>query len=84
MAVPSVDHILKMESSRSIECTVLKSIMVPEPGYGVVFTIITPGSILRKKLYEVIISDFPSCTCKGFRYMCASALGNPSKKMDSL
>ena len=40
---------------------------------------ITSGSIL-KELYEVTISDFPSCTCKGFWYICASALGNSSKK----
>ena len=79
MAVPSTDHYLKMESSRAIECIVLKSMMVPEPGVGVVFTIITPGSI-SKELYEVTVSNFPSCTCRGFRYMCASALGNPSKK----
>ena len=80
VAVPSTDHYLKMESSRAIECIVLKSMMVPEPGLGVVFTVITPGSISKKELYEVTISNFPSCTCRGFRYMCASALGNPSKK----
>ena len=80
VAVPSTNHILKMESSSSIECTILKSMKVPEPGYGIVFTVITPGSISKKVLYEVSISDFPACTCKGFRYICASALGNPSKK----
>ena len=79
VAVPSTDHYLKMESSRAIECTVLKSMMVPEPGLGVVFTVITPGSI-SKELYEVTISNFPSYTYRGFRYVCASALGNPSKK----
>ena len=80
VALPSVDHIFKIESLKSIECTILKSMMVPEPGYGVVFIVITPGSIL-KELYKVTISDVPSCTCKGFRYMCTSALGNPSKKL---
>ena len=80
VTVPSTDHILKMESSSSIECTILKSMKVPEPGYGIVFTVIIPGSISKKVLYEVSISDFPAYTCRGFRYMCASALGNPSKK----
>ena len=79
VAVPSTDHYLKMESSRSIECTVLKSMMVPELGQEVVFTVIASSSI-SKELYEVTISDFPNCICRGFRYMCASALGNPSKK----
>ena len=80
VAVPSTDHYLKMESSKAIECTVLKSMMVLELGLGVVFTVITPGSISKKELYEVTISNFPSCTYRGFRYMCASVLGNPSKK----
>ena len=80
VAMPSADHYLKMESSRSIECTILKSMMVLEPGYGVVFTIITPASISKKELYEVTISVFPSCICRGFQYMWASAPGNPSKK----
>ena len=77
---PSSDHILKMESSRFIDCTILKSMMVPEPCYGVVFTLHILGSILKKELYEVTISDFPACTCIGFRYMCTSTLGNPTKR----
>ena len=80
VAVPSTDHILKMESSKSIDCTILKSLKVPEPGLGVIFLVITPGSIAKKECYEVTISTFPACTCKGFRYMCSFALGNPSKK----
>ena len=80
VVVPYVNHYLKMESLRSIECTVLKSMMVPKLRYGVIFTVITSGSISKKELYEVTISDFPSCTCRGFQYMCTSTLGNPSKK----
>ena len=72
VAVPSANHILKMESSSSINCTILKSMKVPEPGYEVAFTLITFGSIFQKKLYRVTISDFLVCTCKGFR--------NPSSK----
>ena len=26
------------------------------------------------------VSNFSACTCRGFRYMCTSALGNPTKK----
>ena len=77
--LPSSDHIFKMESSKVIDCTILKSMLVSEPGYGVVFTLHTPGSIL-KELYEVTISNFPACTYRDFRYMCTSALGNPTKK----
>ena len=78
--LPSSNHLLKMESSKVIDCTVLKSMLVPDPGYGVVFTLHTLGSILKKELYEVTVSNFPACTCRGFRYMCTSALGNPTKK----
>ena len=77
--LPSSDHMLKMESSKVIDCTVLKSMLVSEPGYGVVFTLHTPCSIL-KEMYEVTVSNFPDCTCRGFQYMCTSALGNPTKK----
>ena len=79
MAVPSTDHIFKMECSKSIDCTILKSLKDPEPRLGVVFWVITPGSIL-KECYEVMISAFLACTCKGFWYMCSYALGNSSKK----
>ena len=78
--LPSSDHVLKMESSKVIDCIVLKSMLVPEPGYGVVFTLHTLGSILKKELYKVIVSNFPACNCRGFRYMCTSTLGNPTKK----
>ena len=64
--LPSSDDILKMESSNVIDCSVLKSMVVPEPGYGVVFTLHISGSILKKELYEVTISNFPACTCRGF------------------
>ena len=80
VAILSTDHILKMELSSSIECTILKSMKVPKPGYGIVFTVITPNSISKKVLYEESLSDFRACTCRGFWYMCTSALGNPSKK----
>ena len=79
VAVPSTDHILKIESSRSIDCTILKSLKVPERGLEVIFSVFTSRSI-TKECYEVTISTFPACTCKGFQYMCTYALGNPSKK----
>ena len=80
VALPSADHNLKMESLKSIDCTVLKLLRVLAPGYGIIFTVVTPRSILKKELYEVTISNFPACTCKGFRYIYASALGNSKKK----
>ena len=66
MVVTSTDYILKMESSKSIDCTILKSLKVLEPCLGVVFMVITSGSISKKECYEVTISAFPACTYKGF------------------
>ena len=80
-------HILKIESFSSIGCTIVKSMKVPKLGYGVVFiifSIIIPSSILKKKLYEVTISDFFSSTCRDFWYMCAFALKKSFKELDSL
>ena len=35
VVVPSTDHILKMKSSKSIDCTIFKSLKVPQPSFGV-------------------------------------------------
>ena len=79
VALPFVDYNSKMESLMSIDCIVLKLLRVPVLGNRVIFIAVTLGLIL-KELYEVTISNFPVCTCRGFQYMCASALGNPKKK----
>ena len=66
VALPSVDHNFKMESSKSIDCTILKLLRVHVLGYGVIFTVVTPRSILKKEPYEITISNFPTCSCRGF------------------
>ena len=77
---PSSDHLKKMEEHRKLNCTILKYVKVPSPGYGAVLTVITPGSLDKKELYEVSISNFPACTCKSFKFMCTRALGNEKHK----
>ena len=52
---PSTDHLKKMEEHRKLDCTILKYVKVPSPGYGAVLTVITPGSLDKKELYEVSI-----------------------------
>ena len=66
---PSREHLKKMEENQSISCTIMKYMKVPVSGYGVVITICTPGSLNRKELYEVSISDYPSCSCPDFKFM---------------
>ena len=66
---PSTEHLKKMEETWSISCSILKYVKVPASGYGVVITIYTPGSLDRKELYEVSISDYPSCSCLDFKFM---------------
>ena len=46
---------------------------VPSLEYGVVMTICTPGSVERKELYEISISDYPSCSCPDFKFKKARA-----------
>ena len=79
-AKPLPDHIAKFKRSKTIECFLIKAKKVPHPGYGYVLTIHTSGSIAKNQLYEVIISDFPACTCLGFVTMKTSALGRGQKK----
>ena len=69
----SPDHLKKMESSRSISCSIMKFVKVPSPGYGIVLTLCTPGSMERKELYEVSISNYLSCSCPDFNFMKARA-----------
>ena len=44
---PSREHLKKMEENRSISCTIMKYMKAPVPGYGVVITICTLGSLDR-------------------------------------
>ena len=66
---PSTKHLKKMEETQSISCSILKYVKVPVLGYGVVITIYTSGSLDRKELYEVSISDYSSCSCSDFKFM---------------
>ena len=70
---PSTKHFKKMEETESISCSILKYVKVPTPEYGVVITICTSGSLDRKELYEVSISDYPSCSCPNFKFMKVTA-----------
>jgi hypothetical protein len=69
-----------MDRVKTIECTIVKYLKVPPPGYGIVYTIYTPSSIAKQQLYEVTIGDFPACTCIDFISMKTNALGNGKKK----
>jgi hypothetical protein len=77
---PSPEHFARMDRAKNIECTIVKYLKVPSPGYGIVYTVHTPGSISKQQLYEVTIGDYPACSCIDFISMKASALGNGKKK----
>ena len=72
---PSVDHLKKMDEHMKLDCIILKYVKVPSPEYGAMLTIITLGSLDKKELYEVSISNFLACTCKHFKFMSTQALG---------
>ena len=73
VARPSSEHLKKMEDNRGIDCKILKYVKVPTSRYGVVLTICTPNSLDRKSVYEVSISDYPSCSCPNFKFMKSKA-----------
>jgi hypothetical protein len=80
VADPSLEHLLKMAKSMDIDYTVVKFLKVQTPGYGIVYTVHTPGSVAKQQLYEVTISDFHACKCLDFVSMKSYALGNGQKK----
>ena len=51
----------------------MKYVKVPSPGYGIVLTLCTSGFVERKELYEVSISNYPSCSCPDFKFIKAQA-----------
>ena len=51
----------------------MKYVKVPISGYGIVLTICTPGSVDRKELYEVSISNYHACSYSNFKFMKARA-----------
>ena len=69
-----------MDANKELDCIILKYVRVSIPGYGVVLTILTLGSLDRKELYEVSISSFPLCSYKDFKYMSTRGLGNKKHK----
>ena len=69
-----------MVEHRKLECTIVKYMKVSGPGYEVVITIITLGSLDKKELYEVSISNFLRCSYKNFKFMSTRALGNKKHK----
>ena len=73
VAQPSSEHLKKIIDNRSIDCKILKYVRVPSPGYGVILTVCTPNSVDQKTLYEVCISDYPSCSCPNFKFMKSRA-----------
>ena len=70
---PLPEHLVKMEGSRCIPCSIMKYVKVPTPSYGIVLTLSTLGFVERKELYEVLISNYPSCSCADFKFMKAQA-----------
>ena len=54
--------------------------MVLTPGYGIVYTIEIRRSIEKQKVYQVILSNFPACTCVEFVSMKEASLKNGRKK----
>ena len=73
VARPSTEHLKKMEDNKSINCTLMKYVKVPSPSYGVVMTICTPQSMELKQVYEVSISNYPSCSCLNFKFLKTQA-----------
>ena len=77
---PTIQHYKKIEDSRDISCIIRNFTMIPEPGYGVIFTVETPRSIENQEVYQVTLSNFPACICLGFVFVKGAALGNGRKK----
>jgi hypothetical protein len=74
----SMQQTNRWEVGQTLEVIVLPSTKVPPPGYGQIY-FISSGPPLSIKQYEVMIGNFPNCTCVDFIQMMASSLGGQGK-----
>ena len=56
-----------------MDCSILKFVLVLHHGYGVILIVCIPGSFNKREVYEVTISNYPSCSCPAFKFMKVSA-----------
>ena len=67
---PSREHLKKIKDHKSMDCSILKFFSVLHPGYGpMVLTVCTSGSFNKREVYEVSISNFPSCSSPDLKFM---------------
>ena len=69
-----------MGDHRKLKCTVLKYVRVPSPRYGLMFAIMTRGSLDKKEMYEVSISNFLTCNYKHFKFISTHSVRNKKQK----
>jgi hypothetical protein len=67
-------HYNQWEASWILEAIVNSPLGVPPPRYGQIYKILF-GQSPNKKQYEVIIWNFPTCTCLDFGAIMSSSLG---------
>ncbi len=73
------------EASWLLAATFQLPLHVLTPRYGQIYKILC-GKVVNKMKYEIIIGNFPTCTCMDFVIMISSSLGKwgkwlPSKHM---
>jgi hypothetical protein len=76
---PTAEHRNKSESARNIKgmvlgVTVLPFPILPFPGLGAIISL-EFGVEPDKKVYRIIISHFPECTCLDFLNMVVASIG---------
>jgi hypothetical protein len=72
--VPMVEHYNKWESARNIKGTVFSVTVLPFPSLGAIISL-ESGVEPDKKVYQIIISHFPECTCHDFLNLAMASLG---------
>ncbi len=68
----------RWEVRQTLEVVILPPIAIPPPRYGQIY-IISFDPPPNTKQYEVMIGNFPNCTCVEFIQMMAGSLGGWGK-----
>ena len=70
----TTEHRNKWKNAHNIKGTILGVIVLPFLGLGAI-TLLESRVDPNKKVYQIIISHFPECTCHDFQNMVVGSIG---------
>jgi hypothetical protein len=71
---PTENHRNQWESARNVTASITGVNFLPYPGLGAIITLLS-GAEPNQKVYNITLSNFPSCTCPHYGGMNGTSIG---------